>query len=70
VLATPKGSSAPREIREADGALRELGGTIEEAVRLDIPARGPSPTLVIVRKTGETPERYPRRPGIPRKRPL
>ena len=70
VLAAPKGSAAPREMREAEGALRELGGTIEGAVRLDVPVRGPSPTLVIVRKSGETPERYPRRPGIPRKRPL
>ena len=70
VLAAPKGSAAPREIREAQAALEELGGTVEEAVRLNVPAPGRAPTLLIVRKTGETPERYPRRPGIPRKRPL
>jgi 16S rRNA (guanine527-N7)-methyltransferase len=70
VLAAPKGSAAQRELREAEGALRELGGTVEEVTRLVIAARGPAPTLIIVRKTGETPARYPRRPGIPRKRPL
>jgi 16S rRNA (guanine527-N7)-methyltransferase len=70
VLAAPKGSSAPRELREAQAALAELGGTVEETVRLKIPGAGRAPTLVLVRKTAETPARYPRRPGIPRKRPL
>ena len=70
VLAAPKGSAAPREVREAQAALEELGGTVEETVRLKVPAQGQAPTLLIVRKTGETPGRYPRRPGIPRKRPL
>jgi len=70
VLAAPKGSAALREVREARAALEELGGTVEETLRLKAPAQGWSPTLVIVRKTGQTPARYPRRPGIPRKRPL
>ncbi len=70
VLAAPKGSAAPREVREARAALEELGGAVEETSRLKVPAQGRGPTLLIVRKTGETPGRYPRRPGIPRKRPL
>lgn len=69
-LAAPKGSAAPREVREAQAALEELGGEVEDTVRLETPSQGLAPTLLIVRKTGETPERYPRRPGIPRKRPL
>ncbi len=70
VLAAPKGSAALREVREARAALEELGGSVEEVARLKVPARRRAPTLLIVRKTDETPERYPRRPGIPRKRPL
>ena len=70
VLAAPKGSAAPREVREAQAALEELGGALEETARLTAPSRGRALTLLMVRKTGETPERYPRRPGIPRKRPL
>ena len=70
VLAAPKGSAAPREVREAQAALEELGGAVEETVRLTTPSQERALTLLIVRKTGETPERYPRRPGIPRKRPL
>lgn len=70
VLATPKGSGAAGEIADSDIALMELGGTIVEATRLAIEARGPSPTLIIVRKEGPVPERYPRRAGMPSKRPL
>jgi len=70
VLAAPKGSAALREVREAQAALEKLGGTVEEALLLKVPGQERAPTLLIVRKTGETPQRYPRRPGIPRKRPL
>jgi 16S rRNA (guanine527-N7)-methyltransferase len=70
VLAAPKGSAAQRELRESAHALAELGGKIEEAAPFELPGEGPRQTLVLVRKIGPTPERYPRRPGIPSKRPL
>ncbi|MBI2913704.1 MAG: 16S rRNA (guanine(527)-N(7))-methyltransferase RsmG [Chloroflexi bacterium] len=69
-LAAPKGSAAPREVKEAAAALTACGGQIEVVQPLDLPGPGPIPTLVLVRKVAETPERYPRRPGIPAKRPL
>jgi len=70
VLAAPKGSGAPREVREAAAALRACGGHVESIHRLQIPGAETSPTLVIVRKTSDTPQRFPRRTGIPAKRPL
>lgn len=69
-LATPKGSAAAREVREAEKALSVCGGAVEAVSKLDVPPPGPAPTLVLVRKVAETPERYPRRPGVPSKRPL
>jgi len=69
-LAAPKGSGAEREAREAVNALAVCGGTVQLIERLDCVAPGPAPVLVLARKTMETPERYPRRAGIPRKRPL
>lgn len=69
-LATPKGSGSEREVREASNALAVCGGTVTLVERLEVPGPGPAPTLVLVRKTAETPLRYPRRAGIPRKRPL
>lgn len=70
VLAAPKGSAAQRELRESAKALAELGGAIEAALPLELPLGGPQQTVVLVNKTGTTPERYPRRPGMPAKRPL
>ena len=70
ILAAPKGSAAAREMREAANALTELGGEIVSAERLELPIDGPKPTLVLVRKVSQTSERYPRRAGIPNKRPL
>jgi 16S rRNA (guanine527-N7)-methyltransferase len=69
-LAAPKGSAAAREMREAANALTELGGEIVSAEPLDLPLDGPQPTLVLIRKARPTPDRYPRRTGIPNKRPL
>jgi 16S rRNA (guanine527-N7)-methyltransferase len=71
VLAAPKGSSAPRELREAANALAEMGGEIEHTgPRVMPPEAERPPPLIIVRKTAPTPDRYPRRAGIPAKRPL
>jgi len=69
-LASPKGSRAAREAREAAAALQACGGRVELLQPLELPGPGPVPTLVLVRKIADTPDRYPRRPGIPAKRPL
>lgn len=69
-LAAPKGSAASREISESANALSELGGVIVSASPLDLPFEGPTPTLILVKKVAPTPDRYPRRAGIPNKRPL
>ena len=69
-LAAVKGSGAAREVREAQNALLECGGDIDRQVRLDVEGPGPAPVLVLIRKVAPTPERYPRRTGVPRKRPL
>jgi 16S rRNA (guanine527-N7)-methyltransferase len=66
-LAAIKGSAAPRELAESQKALAELGGRLTEAVRL---ADTASQTVLIIEKRWATPEHYPRRPGIPSKRPI
>lgn len=70
LLAAPKGSRARREVNEAAAALTACGGIVESTRPLEVPGAETPPTLVIVRKTSATPERFPRRPGIPAKRPL
>jgi 16S rRNA (guanine527-N7)-methyltransferase len=49
-------------------AAQEVGGGPPELVPL--PASGSRRRLLLVPKTGTTPDRFPRRPGVARKRPL
>ena len=70
VLAAPKGSRAPQEVRRSERALGLLGGELLSATALAVPGAEHRPWLILVRKVAPTPEMYPRRPGIPAKRPL
>jgi len=65
-LAAPKGSRAAQEVAAAAPALRACGGRIFAVERLP----DSSLTLVLAEKVAPTPPAYPRRPGIPAKRPL
>lgn len=66
VLAAPKGSRVAQEMAAAAPALRACGGRILSAERLPHSRL----TLVLAEKVAPTPSTYPRRPGIPAKRPL
>jgi 16S rRNA (guanine527-N7)-methyltransferase len=68
-LAATKGAGAERELLEAGRAIEELGGRQPEIVVLDTHGESES-RLVLVKKARPTPEHYPRRTGIPAKRPL
>ncbi len=64
-----KGKNAVGEINEAQNALALLGGKVDEVLPVEIPGLEQR-SLVIIKKIAETPEKYPRREGIPGKRPL
>jgi 16S rRNA (guanine527-N7)-methyltransferase len=66
-LAAIKGSSAQRELAESKTAFAELGARLTEAVKLD---GSGTQTVLIVEQRGATPDPFPRRPGIPSKRPI
>jgi 16S rRNA (guanine527-N7)-methyltransferase len=65
-----KGPQGDEEARAAAGAIATLGGVLRRIVHLELPHLGESRSLVVIEKTASTPEKYPRRPGIPSKRPL
>ena len=56
------------ELRRAEPAFRALGGRLREIKEVE--GAGDSKVLVVLEKIEPTPDRYPRRPGIPAKRPL
>lgn len=70
LLASPKGSRAAEELDVSRAALTSLGGRSEPTLPLPLPHGAPPQSVVLVRRTGPLPDRYPRRPGIPEKRPL
>jgi 16S rRNA (guanine527-N7)-methyltransferase len=65
-----KGPEYKEEIEAAQAALKTLGAEVEEIIELDVPGLEAERYLIVVKKTAKTPEKYPRRAGIPKKRPL
>jgi 16S rRNA (guanine527-N7)-methyltransferase len=58
------------EVAEAGFALESLGGSIEAIVDVAIPGLLDGRVCVVIRKSTSTPDLYPRRPGVPQRRPL
>ncbi len=69
-LIAPKGEDAITETVDAQGALTLLGGRVVAVKPLTLAEWRSDHYLVVIDKIGPTPERYPRRTGIPAKRPL
>ena len=65
-----KGSTGPKEIQSAAKALAVLGGEVVQMSPVELPKVTEPRYLILVRKCAATPEKYPRRPGMPAKRPL
>jgi 16S rRNA (guanine527-N7)-methyltransferase len=65
-----KGESAPAEIEAATTAVHTLGGGEPQWQPVQLPGRDMLHYLVVIPKEQETPGKYPRRPGMPAKRPL
>ena len=58
------------ELMEAENALQILGGEISTVERFRLPELGDERSIVFIKKTRETPQKYPRRAGKPGKNPL
>ncbi len=69
-LIAPRGSEAPLEAARCSAAIESLGGVLREVQPVRVPELSAQRALVIVDKVVRTPERFPRRTGIPAKRPL
>ncbi|MCJ7567932.1 MAG: 16S rRNA (guanine(527)-N(7))-methyltransferase RsmG [Anaerolineales bacterium] len=65
-----KGETGPAEAQSAEKALGVLGGEIKQVLPVELPRVTETRYLIVVYKVACTPEKYPRKPGIPAKRPL
>ena len=62
--------SARDEIDQAQGAIEALGGRLSDVREVLVDGLEDARALVVLEKVRATPARFPRRPGIPAKRPL
>jgi len=65
-----KGARVKGELKKAEAAINLLGGKLREVKTVHLPGLKEPRSLVVIDKVDHTPARYPRRPGIPQKRPL
>ena len=65
-----KKSGIEDELSRAERAISLLGGALESVEVVDLEEIGEPRWLVVLTKDAVSPSRYPRRPGIPAKRPL
>ncbi len=64
-----KGKDAELETKQAENAVTTLGGVLRPIMSVTLPGVD-ARALIVVAKIHPTPDRYPRRVGIPSKRPL
>ena len=64
-----KASNAPEELEEAKNALNLLFSKVEDNLQYELPNGDPR-YITLVEKKKETPNKYPRKAGMPNKRPL
>ena len=70
MLVAQKGEDPEGEVTDASYAIGILGGKLHQISAVTVPGLAAARHLVQVKKIKPTPDRYPRRPGTPKKRPL
>ena len=65
-----KHGNLDEELKSAARALETLGGRLGSEVPVQVTGLTDNRVLLVVEKVAVTPERYPRRTGVPAKRPL
>lgn len=70
VFAAMKGSDPVEEIEEAKRSFKELRAELQEVASFSLPVEESARHIVMIRKTGATPAKYPRKAGMPAKSPL
>ena len=65
-----KGEDPVAEVETAQAAFQTLGGRLRHVLPVSVPGLAAARHLVVIEKVAATPDGYPRRSGVPAKRPL
>jgi 16S rRNA (guanine527-N7)-methyltransferase len=70
IFAAMKGNDPAEELTEAKRSLKELRAELKQVESFSLPVEESARHIVMIRKTGATPAKYPRKAGMPAKSPL
>lgn len=70
VALAQKGEDAPAEAHAAERAIQVLGGKLRKLTPVELPGVADDRFLVVIDKVHQTPPGYPRRVGLPAKKPI
>jgi 16S rRNA (guanine527-N7)-methyltransferase len=70
IFIAQKKGAVEQEVSQADRAVNLLGGNLNEVKAINLEEFNDNRYLVVIDKVNSTPPEYPRRPGIPAKRPI
>ena len=65
-----KGSNVKEEVDTSKNAIKILGGKIKKIEEFNLPKSDIKRNVIIIKKFKNTPDKYPRKAGIPAKEPL
>jgi len=65
-----KAQTADEELKKASKAVATLGGKVRENINFELPKDAGERHIILIDKKKETPNKYPRKPGTPAKKPL
>ncbi|BAP84787.1 16S rRNA methyltransferase [Paucilactobacillus hokkaidonensis JCM 18461] len=65
-----KASQADDELAQAKVAIETLGANVSAVDQLVLPQSDEPRTIIVMNKVDQTPDKYPRRPGVPAKKPI
>lgn len=70
VFIAMKGAQADEELIKAKQAISLLGGQVDQTYTFTLPQEESERSIVIIKKTSGTPNKYPRKAGTPNKSPI
>ncbi len=65
-----KGPGVEDELNQAENAIVTLGGRLQAVKYYQLPLSEDQRSIILVQKKQMTPDKYPRKPGIPEKKPI
>lgn len=65
-----KGNNYQQELEESKKAINLLGGELEKIEEIVLPDTNIQRTIIIIKKITKTPNKYPRKAGLPSKEPI